>query len=74
VDDGRPAEAQPKRRVRIKKPGVTSGFLGIVLLAVFLVILFFITSFVTKLMLQQFSNRPTPEQVDKLMQEREKDR
>lgn len=74
VDDGRPAEAQPKRRTRVKTPGLTSGFLGLVLLAAFLVILFFITSFVTKLMLQQFSNRPTSEQVDKLMQERNKDR
>jgi serine/threonine protein kinase len=71
VDDGRPAEAQPKRRLRVKAPGLTSGFLGLLLLAAFLVILFFITSFVTKLMLQQFSNRPTEEQVDNLLQKKD---
>lgn len=68
VDDGRPAHAEPRRRVRIKKSSLTSGALGFALFAVFLIILFFISSFVTKLMLGQFSNRPTP------MQEEEKNR
>jgi serine/threonine-protein kinase len=71
VDDGRRVEAQPRRRIRIKTKSLTSGVVGLVLFVVFLIILFFITSFVTKLLLEQFSNRPTPEMIDKLMEERD---
>jgi hypothetical protein len=73
VDDGRhAAEPQPRRRVKVKKGGVTTGAVGFVLFLVFLVILFFISSFVTKLMLEQFSNRPIPERLNELMEERGK--
>jgi serine/threonine protein kinase len=71
VDDDRETEPQPKRRVKIKRASLTSGFLGFVLFVAFLIILFFITSFVTQLLLEQFS-RPTVEDVKQLIQESEK--
>lgn len=67
VDDGRQAaEPQQRRRVTVKKGGITSGALGVILFLVFLVILFFLSSFVTKVMLEQFSNRPTQERLQEL--------
>lgn len=73
VDDGRPADIKPRRRIKIVKPGLSTGAVGLLLFAVFLIILFFITSFMTKLMMMQFANRPAPEQLEKLIKELERD-
>jgi serine/threonine protein kinase len=71
VDDGRSADIEPRRRIRIKKGGLTSGGLGFLLLVVFLIIVLYISSFITQLLLEQFSNR---EVLDKMRQEQDRDR
>lgn len=74
VDDGKETEPSPRRRITINKGGLTSGALGFVLFLAFLIIIFYISSFVTQLLLEQFSNRPTAEQVRKLIDEGERGR
>lgn len=76
VDDGRPADIEPRRRLRIKikKETLTSGAIGIALFVVFLIILFFVTSFITQVLMSQFANRPTTRQLQKLIDESEEGR
>ncbi len=56
VDDGS-HEGNVEPRARVK---TGSGVLGLILFVIFLVILFYISSFVTQLLMEQFSNRPAP--------------
>jgi len=63
VDDGRGEQPAAKRKIRIKTASLTGGAVGMLIFAVFLVIIFYISSFVTQLLLEQFSNRPTPQTV-----------